>query len=305
MRRVVVTGATSMIGVALIKECIKNGVEVLAIVRRQSVNLNRLQNSNKVEICECNLNELNTIFVNRQYDVFYHLGWAYTAKAKRDDPILQEKNIKYSLDAVELAQRLGCKKFIGAGSQAEYGRVDHVITSDTAVSPLISYGMSKYAAGRLCAKLCNQYGMICIWGRIFSVYGRYDNEETMLSYAINQFMKKETAKFSSAVQMWDYLHEEDAGRIFYLLGQVVEKESVYCIASGNSRKLKEFILQVKEMFGEDARCEFADEVEDSGRIGLEVDTSDLVRDISYTPRISFREGILDMIKYRREKKDMI
>ena len=42
MKRVVVTGATSMIGVALIKECIKNGVEVLAIVRRQSVNLNRL-----------------------------------------------------------------------------------------------------------------------------------------------------------------------------------------------------------------------------------------------------------------------
>lgn len=298
MKRVVVTGATSMIGVALIKECIKNGVEVLAIVRRRSVNLNRLPESDMIEICECNLNELDTIPANRQYDVFYHLAWAHTAKAQRDDPVLQERNIKYSLDAVELASKLGCKKFIGAGSQAEYGKVDHVITSKTAVAPLVSYGMAKYAAGRLCAKLCRQYGMICIWGRIFSVYGRYDNEETMLSYAINQFMKKETARFSSATQMWDYLHEDDAGRIFYLLGQAMEKESVYCIASGNSRRLKEFILEIKEIFGEDAVCEFANEEEDGGRVGLEVDISDLERDINYIPETSFRKGIVDMIKYR-------
>lgn len=302
MKRVVVTGATSMIGIALIKECIKSNVEVLAIVRRQSINLNRLPDSDMIEICECNLNELNTIPVNRQYDVFYHLAWAHTAKAKRDDPVLQEKNIKYSLDAVELAHKLGCKKFIGAGSQAEYGRVDHVITPETAVAPLIAYGMAKYAAGRLCVKLCRQYAMICIWGRIFSVYGRYDNEETMLSYAIDRFQKGETAKFSSAMQMWDYLHEDDAGRIFYLLGQAVQKERVYCIASGNSRKLKEYILEVKDIFGEDARCEFADAVEESSRIGLEVDTEDLVKDIGYIPRVSFREGILDMVKYR--KKDI-
>ena len=299
MKRVVVTGATSMIGVALIKECIKNGVEVLAIVRRQSVNLNRLPESDMIEICECNLNQLDTIPANGQYDVFYHLAWAHTAKAQRDDPVLQERNIKYSLDAVELANKLGCKKFIGAGSQAEYGRVDHVITSETAVAPLISYGMAKYAAGRLCAKLCRQYGMICIWGRIFSVYGQHDNKETMLSYAIDQFQKSETAKFSSAMQMWDYLHEDDAGRIFYLLGQVVQKERVYCIASGTSRKLKEYILEVKDIFGEDARCEFANEAEESSRIGLEVNTEDLVRDIDYIPRVSFREGILDMVNYRK------
>lgn len=298
MKRVVVTGATSMIGVALISECIKNDVEVLAIVRRRSVNLNRLPESDMIEICECNLNELDTIPANRQYDVFYHLAWAHTAKAQRDDPVLQERNIKYSLDAVKLASKLGCKKFIGAGSQAEYGKVDHVITSKTAVAPLISYGMAKYAAGRLCAKLCRQHGMICIWGRIFSVYGRYDNEETMLSYAINQFMKKETARFSSATQMWDYLHEDDAGRIFYLLGQAVEKERVYCIASGNSRRLKEFILEIKDIIGEDAVCEFANEAEDGSRIGLEVDISDLERDINYIPETSFRKGIVDMIKYR-------
>lgn len=36
MQRIIVTGATSMIGVALIEECIKHGTEVYAVVREGS-----------------------------------------------------------------------------------------------------------------------------------------------------------------------------------------------------------------------------------------------------------------------------
>lgn len=298
MKKVVITGATSMIGAALIKECVRNNIEVLAIVRHKSIHLDRLPKSHLIDIYECNLDDLDTIPKQSEpYDVFYHLAWDYVSKVKRDDPILQEKNIKYTLDAVKLAKRLGCQKFIGAGSQAEYGKVNYMITSETAVSPLTAYGMAKYAAGKLSGKLCEQYGIIYIWGRIFSVYGRYDNEETMLSYAINQFLKKEPARFSAATQMWDYLHENDAGRIFYLLGEVVKKNKVYCIANGHARKLKEFIMEMKEIFGEESICEFATEEDTSKTIGLQVDTSDLVKDIAYTPQISFREGIKDMIEY--------
>ncbi len=33
MKRVIVTGATSMIGAALVKECVKNNVDVVVVVR--------------------------------------------------------------------------------------------------------------------------------------------------------------------------------------------------------------------------------------------------------------------------------
>ena len=42
IRRVIVTGATSMVGIALIKECIKHNVEVLAIVRKGSTKRKRI-----------------------------------------------------------------------------------------------------------------------------------------------------------------------------------------------------------------------------------------------------------------------
>ena len=42
MQRIIVTGATSMIGVALIEECIKHGTEVYAVVREGSEKRSRL-----------------------------------------------------------------------------------------------------------------------------------------------------------------------------------------------------------------------------------------------------------------------
>lgn len=299
MQRIVVTGATSMIGTALVKECIKNNIEILAIVRKGSARLGRLPKSEMIEIVECSLEQLDSIRdIKKNYDTFYHFAWGYTEKCSRDDPVLQEENIRYTLNAVELAHRLGCHKFIGAGSQAEYGRVDHMIRPDTAENPQISYGIAKYAAGRLSRKLCVKYNMVHIWGRIFSVYGKNDNEGTMLTYAISQFMQGKPARFSSAEQMWDYLYEEDAGRIFYLLGERIEENKVYCIASGESRPLKEFILEMQKAFGTGAKCEFA--AGDSRQpAGLQADVRELFRDLTYRPVVTFEEGIKKMIECRK------
>lgn len=290
-----------MIGIALVNQCIENEVEVLAIVRRKSKHLHRLQKSDLLKIYECDLDQLDSMEKDDKCcDVFYHLAWDYTIKKDRDNPILQETNIKYTLQAVELARRLGCTKFIGAGSQAEYGKVDSVIGPDTQESPLIAYGMAKCAAGKLSRKLCEQYGMEYVWARIFSVYGRYDSEETMISYAISCFLENKTARFSAAMQNWDYLSEKDAGKIFYLLGKCAVKSGVYCIAHGKARPLRSFIEEIRAAFPAGTRCEFAKEEDSKDVIGLQADISGLISAIGYTPEITFEEGIKDVIKYKRQ-----
>lgn len=299
MKRVVVTGATSMIGVALIEECIRNDIEVLAIVRRHSARISRMPKSELIHIAECSLNELASLEISENpYDVFYHFAWDYTGKADRDNPVLQEKNIRYTLDAVELAKRLGCKKFIGAGSQAEYGKVDGVIDKNTPLNPLIAYGMAKNAAGNLSAKLCEQYGIIHIWGRIFSVYGKYDNEGTMLNYAIDKFLNHETAMFSAGTQMWDYLYESDAGKMFYLFGKNVSKSDDYMVASGKSMPLKWYIEELRKCFTYETKCMYAQEIEQS-QLSLNVDMKDSKEILGYVPQVEFSDGIRRMIANRK------
>lgn len=56
----------------------------------------------------------------------------------------------------------------------------------------------------------------------------------MLNYAIDSFMKGEPAKFSFATQMWKYLYEEDAGKVFYLLGEKEVDSGIYCAANKES-----------------------------------------------------------------------
>ena len=295
--RIVITGATSMIGVALINECVKNNVSVLAICRPDSNRMNRLPDSDLIKVTFANISELGTMSCDDgEYDVFYHLAWSNTNKITRDDPVLQERNIQYTLDAVELAHKLGCKKFVGAGSQAEYGCVNKVITEETECKPQMAYGMAKLSAKMLSQRLCEKKRMSFVWPRIFSVYGTNDNKDTLIDYALNTFEQNEVASFSSATNIWNYLFESDAGRALYLLGTNDVPNGVYNVASDESRVLKEYILALVSEYGTDVRFSFAQKCNNA--LNLNVDISKLINHTGFKPTVSFREGIRKVIKSR-------
>lgn len=302
MKKIVVTGATSMIGIALIEEAIKQKVQVLAIIRKNSTRVNRLPNSQYIKTIACDIEHLdelpNTV---EQYDVFYHFAWNYTNKEGRNNPMFQANNILTTLDAVNLAKRLGCRTFVGAGSQAEYGMVDAVISSDTHTNPDTPYGIAKLAAGKLAEELCKQYSIKFIWGRIFSVYGRYDNEWTMIMQSLKHLIQHEPVHFSSGTQMWNYLNEHDAGKAFYLLGEKDYTNGIYCIAHPDSCILKNYIQKLIALFPDADQYTF--EVNNPNRklLGIQADIKKLVQDTGFAPKISFEDGILEIIEFLKSQ----
>ena len=80
MKRIVITGPTGAIGIAIIEQMIKRGIEVLAICNPLSKRSYRLPESSLIKIIRCDLNDLNKLNLknNQPYDVFYHLGWKGT-----------------------------------------------------------------------------------------------------------------------------------------------------------------------------------------------------------------------------------
>lgn len=302
MRAAIVTGATSMLGIATIQECIKNNVRITALLRPGSRRKINLPKSELLTLIECDIGELDKISLPKgDYDVLYHFGWGFTDRTTRDDPVLQSKNIKYTLDAVQMAYKYGCKKFFGAGSQAEYGFHDEIITEKTPVNPTVCYGYAKYAAGKLAEKLCDQLGIICIWARIFSVYGRYDSENTMIPYALRQYNEDRIAKFSSGCQKWDYLFEEDAGKYFFLLGEKAIETTVVNVASGEIKPLRDYIAVMADVLNEkDKNRTFKYELCTEKSISLKGIQPDVgrLRDITgYMPQTEFAEGIRKIRDY--------
>lgn len=147
MKKVVITGATGMIGRTLIEYLLKKDIEILAIIRENSKRGKNLPNHEKLKVVECSLENLYKLEnIKEKYDTFFHFAWEGTFGEARNDVYMQNLNVKYTLDAVKLAKKLGCTTFIGAGSQAEYGRVEGKITETTPQNPENGYGIAKLAA---------------------------------------------------------------------------------------------------------------------------------------------------------------
>lgn len=300
MKTVAISGATSSIGVALVNECLEHGCFVYAFVRTNSEHTNRLPQSNRLQMVDFDLADMkNRISLNHGCDAFFHLAWCGTDKVSRVNPNLQQANIGYMLNALYLAKSLGCKKFIGTDSQAEYGPHKHALLSpEDTVCPNTAYGISKYAAGQLGFTLAEQLGVDFFWIRLFSVYGRYDRPETMLRSTASRMKKGEKCLFTEGTQVWDYLHCDDAARALFLVGKKATGNKTYCLGCGQKRKLKEYVIEMRNAINPQLDLGFGEIPFKPGEeVGVYADISSLHDDTGWKPEVSFACGIRNILPY--------
>jgi len=292
MCRIVITGATGMIGAALARCAVEAGIEVLCIVRKDSGRLGNLPKSKLIKIEYCGIDEYHGLDLGVNYDVFYHLAWDKTSGTQRDDADTQVKNIQYTLDAVRLAKRLGCKKFVGAGSQAEYGPVAEPLKSDTPANPLSGYGIAKLAAGKLSRMLCHQFDMQFNWVRILSVFGPLDASHTLIMYAISELRAGRSPEFTKCEQMWDYLYCDDAARALLAVGSGGVDGKTYPLGSGNVCRLSEYLESLRDAVKPDGVLLLGKkEYYPHQPMYLCADISELTADTGWKPSVSFEDGI--------------
>lgn len=303
MKKAIVTGPTGAIGIALIQELLEQGVKVTAVCHRGSERINRIPESDMVQIEECNLDELYrlTEILDYDYDIFYHFAWACTVGESRNNIEAQVANLQYTIDAVEVAALLGCKKFIGAGSQAEYGRYEGKLNADVPAFPENGYGMAKLCAGQMSRIRCRQLGIQHIWTRVLSVYGPYDGENTMVISMIRRMLQGERPICTKGEQIWDYIYSRDAAKAFYLLGESGQDGKVYCIGSGQGIPLKEYISTIRKQIDESLEIGFGEvPYRDKQVMYLCADIRELQKDTGFEPEYSFEEGIRETIEWCRK-----
>lgn len=301
MKKVIVTGATGMIGATMIEQMVQDGVEVTAIVRPNSKKINNLIQHSLIQVIECNLHDLLSLKnkgLSNDYDTFYHFAWDGTYGDSRNDAILQESNIKTTLDAIQLAKGLGCKAFIGAGSQAEFGSVEGIISDKLPKNPETGYGIAKLTACNLGRVLCKKYEMRHCWGRIVSTYGPRDNSYTMVMSSVIGMLENKRLSFTKGDQTWDYVYGGDCSKAFYLIGKYGKHGKAYTIGSGKTRKLSEFITAIRDEInpkleiGLGERDYYPNQV-----MNLCADITELTEDTGFFPEVSFEEGIRKTIMW--------
>lgn len=297
--KAIITGATGMIGLSLVNKLLEENVEMLLIIR-DTKRVNRIPKSKLIKIKYCDLKDYNTIVndENETYDVLYHFAWQGTTGEDRENMYMQNENIKYALDTVVLAKKFNCKIFIGAGSQAEYGKVECDLGSMTSTNPITGYGIAKLCAGQMTRKLCNQLGMKHIWTRILSVYGPYDNEKSLVMQTIKAISQNHDLRLTKCDQIWDYIYSKDVANIFYLLYKNGLNGKIYVIGNGEKRKLKEYVEMIKDTINNNYKIVYGTiPYYDNQVMYLCADTSDLVNDLNYVQNYKFNEGVNELYEW--------
>lgn len=301
MNSAIVTGATSFIGVHLIKELLKNNKKVYAIVRPNSKNLFRLsefEENDNLRIISLNMGEIEKIssLIIDKVDCIYHFAWEGARAPYRDNMQLQEDNYVQTLKVFDAAIKLGIKIFIGSGSQAEYGKMSGNVDENHICNPLTEYGKYKYKSYQELSALAEKNNIKFIWTRIFSVYGKYDYPGTLVMSCIDKMKKNEPINMTKCTQKWDYVYIEDIAKAFYMFGQKDCNSGIYNLASGNSRPLYEFVEEIKEVVGSKSELNFgAVEYSAEGPVSLEPLVGKVEKALGWRTEISFKEGIKQLL----------
>ena len=299
--RIAITGPTGAIGTALIKEAISAGHEVIAIVRPGSSRMSNVAVTKGVEIIECDISDYASLHGKRQCDVFFHLAWMKTFGVARDDVYSQVDNIRYALNAVDLAESWGAKAFVGAGSQAEYGHSEVSLNGSVPVDPTSGYGIAKYSAGKLCRLFCQQKGIRFNWARILSVYGENDADHTLIMYLIHTLLEGGVPELTKCEQMWDYIYSKDAAYALLCIGEKGVDGKVYCIGSGECRPLKAYVEDLRDAVDPSKEVRFGVKpYYPHQAMYLCADISELTADTGFRPRYGFKKGISELIGIIRQ-----
>lgn len=296
MHKIIVTGATGCVGSAIVRRALAQGKEVTCIVHEGSKRLANLPQDSRVKIVECNLSNYSSLQISGEYDAFIHMSWEKTFGASRDDAEVQMRNIQYTLDACHLAGRCGCKVFVGAGSQAEYGVQTVDLTPDLHVNPESGYGIAKYAAGKLSAMLCKSLGIRQNWVRILSVYGPNDGENTLISYVIRELKAGRSPELTKCEQMWDYLYADDAADAILAIVENGMDGKVYPLGSGKGRKLSEYIEDIRNIVNPTISVNYgAKDYYPHQPMHLVADLQQLTADTGWKPQRNFVDGVREML----------
>ena len=177
-------------------------------------------------------------------DAWIHFAWDGVGSAGRSDTNIQIENIQNAKKAYLYAKLLGARKFLFAGSQAEYGRGNHRVPL-----PVSPYGKAKLSFGRwateqsLLSEIYDDAPMQFIHMRIYSVYGSGDHETSLVNTVLRAALRHEAITLGPCEQRWNYLEVHDLARaIRILLSSEDTRTGIYDIAGSDSRMLKTYVI---------------------------------------------------------------
>lgn len=292
MQKVIITGADGFVGSYTVERFLSEGCEVLALDMGEKPN--RLKAADKLKYMQCDITDTEQMIKNipeNYYDTFVHFAWAGSAGAARVDYNLQMQNALNTVECVKAAKKMGCKRFVCAGSIMEYEVEAAVHKQGSHPGMGYIYGMGKHIAHCMCKSVAADIDIEIVWPMITNAYGAGELSPRFLNTTLRKIINGEPLQFTAATQNYDFVYVSDVAKAFYLIAKNGKPFCEYMIGSGNAGPLKKFILEMQRECAPEAVPLFGD-IPFTGT-NMPLDTFDISAardDCGFEPEVSFAQG---------------
>ena len=286
MAKILVTGATGLIGSYAVPQLVKAGHEVLAVSRsgkgQGGVSLN-LHDTEAV----------SSFLKVQRPEYLLHLAWNV-----EPGYMTAPDNLDWAASSLNLLKSFaanGGRRAVFTGSCIEYDWRYGFMSED--VTPLKSdslYGTAKAALYSLASSWAGHTGLSFAWGRVFFLYGRGEKPERLVPYIVNSLKRGEKPAMKFPYIARDYMHASDvAGGLNALMFSGFN--GAVNIASGETVRLCEIAEKAARLIG----CSVPEyEHNDIGDMAPVVlgDSRRLNNVVGFMPRITWDEGLKDLLQ---------
>lgn len=292
MKNVIITGADGFVGSHTVAYFLEQGMNVLALDMGEKPN--RLAEHPCLTYHKCDITDaaaLEALAEPGVYDTFVHFAWAGSAGPARVDYDLQMNNALTTVACLKTARKLGCQRFVCAGSIME--KEVEAAVHDQGSRPGMGYiyGMGKHIAHCLCKSVAADIGIELVWPMITNAYGAGELSPRFVNTTIRKIIQGEPLQFTAGTQNYDFVYVTDVARAFYLIAKNGKPFCEYMIGSSTARPLKEFVIEMVQSLAPDRQPVFGDVPFTGTNMPLSVfDCTETEADCGFRAQISFAEG---------------
>jgi nucleoside-diphosphate-sugar epimerase len=292
MSRVMLTGATGLIGRYTLDALLAQGHEVHAVARAPGAK------GGGAIWHEADLLEGSAVVEEIAPEILVHLAW-YAEHGKFWTSPENVRWVEASLALLRAFAAAGGRRAVIAGTCAEYEWSREVYNEDAPLHPATLYGAAKHGLHVVSGAFAEQAGISLAWGRVFFLYGPFEAPGRFVPSIVLPLLRGEPAPMTEGTQRRDLMHAADVGAAFAALADGGVTGAVN-IASGSDVTLREVAeLIAQELDRRQLLQVGASPMRPGEPPALIADVGRLRDEVGWSPALGLRDGLADAIAWWR------